>query len=198
MLIAYFMNEFDKAYIFISSMTSRQKIDMCACFLKLGYGISEDNTTSIQVVNLSDDNKFFANLSFLFKKFKINCYIRICKEKNGYSKAWLHHFGRNKHHFEYWYDTAAPVKKPIIPFKYMLEMICDRVAASKTYRKKKYTPAYPLEYFYIEEPSMVLNDHLKDFLEEVFIELKDKGEVVLNKKYLKELYLKHIKDETYY
>ena len=124
--------------------------------------------------------------------------LRICKEKNGYSKAWLHHFGRNKHHFEYWYDTAAPVKKPIIPFKYMLEMICDRVAASKTYRKKKYTPAYPLEYFYIEEPSMVLNDHLKDFLEEVFIELKDKGEVVLNKKYLKELYLKHIKDETYY
>ena len=82
MLIAYFMNEFDKAYIFISSMTSRQKIDMCACFLKLGYGISEDNTTSIQVVNLSDDNKFSANLSFLFKKFKINCYIRICKEKN--------------------------------------------------------------------------------------------------------------------
>ena len=75
------MNEFDKAYIFISSMTSRQKIDMCACFLKLGYGISEDNTTSIQVVNLSDDNRFFANLSFLFKIFKIKCYIRICREE---------------------------------------------------------------------------------------------------------------------
>lgn len=75
------MNEFDKAYIFISSMTSRQKIDMCACFLKLGYGICEDNTTSIQVVNLSDDNRFFANLSFLFKIFKIKCYIRICREE---------------------------------------------------------------------------------------------------------------------
>lgn len=76
------MNEFDKAYIFISSMTSRQKIDMCACFLKLGYGISEEDTTSIQVVNLSDDIKFFEDLSFLVKKFKIKCYIRICMEKN--------------------------------------------------------------------------------------------------------------------
>ena len=76
------MNEFDKAYIFISSMTSRQKIDMCACFLKLGYGISKDNTTSIQVVNLCDDIKFFENLSFLVKNFKIKCYIKISKEKN--------------------------------------------------------------------------------------------------------------------
>lgn len=76
------MNEFDKAYIFISSMTSRQKIDMCACFLKFGYGISEDNTTSIQVVNLCDDIKFFENLSFLVKIFKIKCYIKISEEKN--------------------------------------------------------------------------------------------------------------------
>ena len=45
----------------------------------------------------------------------------LAEEKNikGYSLAWLHHKGRNKHHFEYWYDYDARVKTPIIPFKYM-------------------------------------------------------------------------------
>ena len=124
--------------------------------------------------------------------------LKRCKEINGYSKAWIHHFGRNKHHYEYWYDSAAPKPKPVIPFKYMLEMICDRVAASKVYRKKDYSSAYPLEYFYKEKPKMVLNDSLMNFLEEVFTELSIKGEVILNKKHLKELYLKYIKNETYY
>ena len=75
------MNEFDHAYIFISSMSSRQKRDMCACFLKLGYGIREESPISMHVVNLSDDNKFFANISFLVWFFDIMSYISICKEE---------------------------------------------------------------------------------------------------------------------
>lgn len=68
----------------------------------------------------------------------------------GYSSAWLHHKGRNKHHFEYWTDynpklkCVAPVK---MPERYVIEMFCDRVAASKIYRGKEYTDDYPLEYF---------------------------------------------------
>ena len=116
-----------------------------------------------------------------------------CKQETGYSKAWLHHKGRNKHHFEYWYDPSAPEPTPIIPFKYMLEMICDRIAACKTYKKKDYTLNYPLEYFYKEEPKMTLNPKLKKFLIEVFRELSEKGESILNKKHLKKLYLKNIK-----
>lgn len=76
------MNEFDQAYIFISSMSSRQKRDMCACFLKLGYGIREESSISMHVVNLSDDNKFFANISFLVWFFNIMSYISISKEEN--------------------------------------------------------------------------------------------------------------------
>ena len=30
------------------------------------------------------------------------------KQDKGYSEAWLHHKGRNKHHSEYWIDYAAP------------------------------------------------------------------------------------------
>ena len=114
-----------------------------------------------------------------------------CKRQMGYSPAWLHHFGRNKHHYEYWYDYRAPIQMPIIPFKYMLEMVCDRISASKTYKKKDYTNSSPLEYLMYERDRMVLNDKLKDFLEEVFTELADKGEKILNRKHLRELYQKH-------
>ena len=48
-----------------------------------------------------------------------------CKNDIGYSKAWLHHKGRNKHHSEYWLDLATKTKAPIIPFNYSVEMICD-------------------------------------------------------------------------
>ena len=66
----------------------------------------------------------------------------------GYSAAWLHHKGRNKHHFEYWRDVDktganAPVK---MPAKYFGEMICDRVAASRIYLGKNYTNRRALEY----------------------------------------------------
>lgn len=74
------------------------------------------------------------------------------EERNqlGYSAAWLHHKGRNKHHFEYWNDYNPKYKKimPVkMPAKYLVEMFCDRVAASKNYKKTEYTNSSPLEYF---------------------------------------------------
>lgn len=68
----------------------------------------------------------------------------------GYSKAWLHHKGRNKHHFEYWTDYNIQTKRvePVeMPIQYVIEMFCDRVAASKTYEGKDYTNDHPLSYF---------------------------------------------------
>lgn len=72
------------------------------------------------------------------------------RRENGYSAAWLHHKGRNRHHFEYWFDNStkafelAPVKMPL---KYVKEMFCDSVAASKVYLGDKYTDASALTYF---------------------------------------------------
>lgn len=72
------------------------------------------------------------------------------RETNGYSKAWLHHKGRNRHHFEYWTDIS-PISRqyePVpMPKEFLIEMFCDRIAASKVYLKENYTDASPLEYF---------------------------------------------------
>ena len=60
--------------------------------------------------------------------------INICKETNEYSMAWFHHRGRNKHHWEYWYDRFERGGHACkIPWKYVLEMICDFLGAGVAY-----------------------------------------------------------------
>ncbi|MDL2295941.1 DUF5662 family protein [Lachnospiraceae bacterium OttesenSCG-928-E19] len=71
--------------------------------------------------------------------------ISIEKEQVGYSKTWLKHIHRNKHHWEYWYDPTINKIAPI-PEKYMKEMVCDTIAASKAYNGKSWTPQTLLDY----------------------------------------------------
>lgn len=72
------------------------------------------------------------------------------RRERGYSNAWMHHKGRNKHHFEYWTDYSFKTKmlEPVkMPLKYVKEMFCDRVAAGKIYNGGNYTNDNPIEYF---------------------------------------------------
>ncbi len=75
--------------------------------------------------------------------------IEAQKEAQGYSEAWLHHKGHNKHHWEYWTDfddngNIVPLK---IPYKYVVEMVCDYIGAGKVYSKEKWTKEEPLNYY---------------------------------------------------
>lgn len=70
------------------------------------------------------------------------------KKDKGYSEAWFHHRGRNKHHSQYWCDMSFGEIKPCkIPEKYLLELICDGIGAGKAYLKNKWTDTTPLEYY---------------------------------------------------
>ena len=73
------------------------------------------------------------------------------REKTGYSKAWLHHKGRNKHHYEYWIDYSTNPDEGMVglkmPLRYVVEMFMDRIAASKTYQGEAYQDHHPLEYY---------------------------------------------------
>ena len=122
--------------------------------------------------------------------------IKNCKKENGYSKAWLHHKGRNKHHYEYWYDYAAPIVTPIIPFKYFLEMICDTYAAGMTYQGKKWSQEYQLNYWNKVKDTVQMNPKMKALLERVYQEVANKGiNKVLKKKYLKKLYEEYMRND---
>ena len=64
------------------------------------------------------------------------------REMLGASLAWMHHKGRNRHHYEYWNDynpKTKQIENVKMPVKYVIEMFCDRVAASKIYNGKDYT-----------------------------------------------------------
>lgn len=101
------------------------------------------------------------------------------RRKKGYSSAWMHHKGRNKHHFEYWTDynpetgKYGPVKMPV---KYVKEMFCDRVAASKIYQGKNYNSAHPLEYFERGRANRLIHPETSDVLEKLLTMLRDDGE----------------------
>ena len=114
--------------------------------------------------------------------------LRVCREDKGYSEAWLHHKGRNKHHIEYWVDRQN--KKQIsMPYKYAVECVCDKIAATKAYNKKNYKPEMVLDYFINVENNSYYNEEMQNFLITVFTDLKNYGErKVLNKKYMKKTY----------
>ena len=101
--------------------------------------------------------------------------IKVCKDDIGYSKAWLHHKGRNKHHFEYWYDFWAPVNSAPMPFKYFCELICDNLAAGMAYRKKEWNKKEPLEYFLGRKDKEYINHNIEKSIIEVYEMLAKEG-----------------------
>jgi len=101
------------------------------------------------------------------------------REKNGYSLAWIHHKGRNKHHFEHWTDYNPKTKRlePVkMPYKYVTEMFCDRVAASKIYNGKNYTDEHSIEYFMKGKENRVIHPETSDEIEFLLKMLAEKGE----------------------
>lgn len=101
------------------------------------------------------------------------------RETNGYSVAWMHHKGRNRHHFEYWTDYKPGVRRmePVkMPLDYVIEMFCDRVAAGKIYKGRNYTDQSSLDYFLSGKPTRVIHPETSDFLEMLLRMLVDKGE----------------------
>ena len=121
------------------------------------------------------------------------------REAKGYSSAWLHHKGRNKHHLEYWIDysmeTDGKMTGMEIPVKYVVEMFCDRIAASRNYNKEKYTDHDPLAYFQRSENHYMIHPATKKLLKELLTMLSEKGQeetfeyirehVLKNKRYRK-------------
>ncbi len=101
------------------------------------------------------------------------------REDVGYSEMWLHHQGRNKHHYEYWFDyiPAARAYGPVkMPVRYVAEMFCDRMAACKTYQKEKYTDRSALEYFMSGQARTRMHPETAALLEGWLRVLAEKGE----------------------
>jgi hypothetical protein len=101
------------------------------------------------------------------------------RDEKGYSEAWMHHKGRNRHHYEYWTDMNKQTKtyeSMPMPRKYLAEMVADRIAACKVYEKENYTPASALNYLNRSTEKNLLHPQIRQTLEFLLTMLKDKGE----------------------
>ena len=101
------------------------------------------------------------------------------REYKGYSEAWMHHKGRNRHHYEYWTDmsrTTRNYESIPMPRKYLVEMVMDRRAACITYQGKAYTDASALKYFMGSRERELMHPRTSRELEYVLTMLARDGE----------------------
>lgn len=102
------------------------------------------------------------------------------REKFGYSRAWLHHKGRNKHHMEYWTDYSQTGDKLMagveMPVEYVVEMFCDRIAACRVYHGGAYTDADPYNYYKRSHSHYMIHPETDRLLRRLLIILRDYGE----------------------
>ena len=102
------------------------------------------------------------------------------RRANGYSASWLHHKGRNRHHFEYWTDYSIHGEGIVgvqMPKKYIAEMFCDRLAASKVYRGKDFDPGDPYKFYLLgKDKRLLLHPETAEILEIMLTKLRDEGE----------------------
>ena len=101
------------------------------------------------------------------------------REDKGYSESWIHHKGRNRHHYEYWTDMSMITRnyEPVpMPRKYLAEMVMDRRAACMVYQGKDYTPGSALTYFLKSRERELMHPQTKQELEYILTMLRDRGE----------------------
>jgi len=101
------------------------------------------------------------------------------REEKGYSEAWIHHKGRNRHHFEYWNDLNRETKRyesVPMPRRFLAESMMDRIAACQVYEGEKYTDASPLNYLRRSLDSKLMHPESCRQMEYLLTMLAEKGE----------------------
>lgn len=167
------MNVLNKAYSHFKTITTHKILVMQGCF-KLGLykqGLLHD-------LSKYTFTEFITGIKY-YQGYRSPNSAEV--EAIGYSTAWLHHKGRNKHHFEYWVDFAPRDKeKPLriapMPDKYICEMLVDRVVACKVYHKNDFKNSDPLDYYYSGNTAQFLHPKTQKMLEGLLKMYSVKGE----------------------
>ena len=104
------------------------------------------------------------------------------RQATGLSLSWLHHKGRNRHHFEYWIDYClAPDGSAYMggckmPKKYVAEMLCDRIAACRVYQGEQYTAASAYDYYQRSKGHILIHPETSALLDRWLLLVKQQGE----------------------
>ena len=160
-----------KAWQHFKTITKHRFLVMCGCF-RVGLiwqGLTHD-------LSKYSPTEFWVGARYYQGTRSPNTAER---EDKGYSEAWMHHKGRNKHHYEYWTDMSKETRNyesVEMPRKYLVEMVMDRRAACMTYQGKAYTDGSALKYFMGSRERDLMHSNTRMQLEYILTMLRDKGE----------------------
>ena len=101
--------------------------------------------------------------------------INEAKKQQGYSRAWLHHRGRNPHHWAYWADNFSEgfVVYPM-PCNDFVELVCDFLAAGRAYSGDMFSYSNERLWWLHERDygSRAMNEKNKKMLDIIFSDLE--------------------------
>lgn len=104
--------------------------------------------------------------------------IKVEKIKNGYSFAWQHHQGVNKHHWQYWIDFEHGELIVIeMPAKYVIEMLCDWIGAGKAYNKGQWTINSFKSWYNSHRDTIILHTLTKEFIDLLMYSVESEEEL---------------------
>ena len=156
----------------IGTVLTHKKHVRYGCF-KMGLywqGITHD-------MSKFSPTEFIPSVKYYSGTFSPNATDRVL---TGVSTSWLHHKGRNKHHFEYWIDYMPDTDPKLagcrMPLKYVAEMTADRYAACVAYNGDKYTCADPWSYYSKNADHLTIDDDTRAVLEAALRKMRDEGE----------------------
>ena len=101
------------------------------------------------------------------------------RSDKGYSEAWMHHKGRNRHHYEYWTDMNRETRTyeaVQMPRRYMVEQVMDRRAACIVYQGEAYTDRSAYDYFMTSRERQLMHPDNRREVEFLLDMLAQKGE----------------------
>lgn len=93
--------------------------------------------------------------------------IDEAKKVKGYSDAWLHHRGRNTHHYEYYLEFSEAKQEMIpyrMPYEDCVEMLCDFLGAARAYLKEDFSFNKESKWWYEKEKNVIMDLHTKEFI----------------------------------
>lgn len=125
--------------------------------------------------------------------------INEAKKDKGYSLAWFHHKGRNRHHYEYWFDNIdTGGTKVKMPEEYANELICDYLGAGRAYMKHNFSYYEEYKWWLGKRDILAMNTQTKIFVDHVivmlaYMEAKYNAEIaerdIFNSVYLHDTYM---------
>ena len=184
------MNTASKCYKHFKTITKHKLEVMKACFKAGLYwqGITHD-LSKYSIAEFVASAKYFQGNSSPIDAEKV---------EKGYSYAWLHHRGRNPHHWEYWLDNFSKGTEPLkIPYKYAMEMICDWIGAGKVYNKTGWTRQEPRKFFEykLSKGDLILHPSTQQFITGVLDMFALIGDEALDKRKTQQIYELHCKEK---